>query len=281
MTIEALYPCAGNHAVQGAAFVLEWSPALDDQTLRAVGALAPQLRSSFPAMDEQRQITVQLETPRKKPGRHQPKARTAPAPSIAGVRFLNPSGAEPGAFTRLIQIQRENCVISVNEYSNWATVWPRVKRWLDIVLPVALSGRALTAITLQYQDLFLWKDDPSKLNMREVFRANSPYLPPNCFEQSSAWHSHHGFLDEFVGVYQGSLLDNINLNVNLIEGQKQVAALMTHRATLSRPLWSDNATQAIDWLFPVLHSRTKERFTKVFTDEVIAKVNLNHEREIA
>ncbi|HZZ05900.1 TIGR04255 family protein [Paraburkholderia sp.] len=278
MTIEALHPFAGDHAVQSVAFVLEWATPLDTATLKAVRQLAPRFQSSFPVVQEQQQITVNVEAPKKTSKFHKPKppvAPVAPAAQLGGIQFIHTGSQVPGSFTRMIQVQRGSCLVALNEYSRWDTVWPRVQGWLEIVLPLVLSGRALTTLTLQYQDLFYWRDDPSHLDLREVFQAESPYLPPNCYGQRSAWHSHHGYIEEMGGEWPGHLLNNVNVNVGDLNNQRQIATMLTHKVTFGTPVWSqERAVAALGAVMPMLHRTNKQTLQSVFSDAVRGKIGL-------
>jgi uncharacterized protein (TIGR04255 family) len=287
MTIEALYPFAGDHAVQSVAFVLEWATPLDTTTLKALRQLAPRFQSSFPIVQEQQQITVAVDVARKdapkKYGKQKPKPPAtpmAPAAQLGGIQFMHTGGHVPGTFTRMIQVQRENCLVALNEYSRWDIVWPRVQGWLDIVLPLVLSGRALTSLTLQYQDLFLWRDDPSHLDLREVFQAESPFLPSNCYGLTSAWHSHHGFIEAATGEWPGSLLNNINVNVGDFNGHRQIATMLTHKVTFETPVWTvERARAAINAVMPMLHQQNKSTLQAVFSEAVREKIGLTIPKE--
>lgn len=142
--------------------------------LRAVRTLEPQFRSAFPVVQEQQSLTVQIDT--RKAKYHKPKPQPA---QLGGVQFLNPAQSA-GQFSRMIQVQRENCVVVVNEYSRWDTVWPRVQGWVQTILNLVLSGRPLSSVMLQYNDVFTWREEPSLLNPAEVFLNDSPFLPSNC-----------------------------------------------------------------------------------------------------
>ncbi|NYH13409.1 TIGR04255 family protein [Paraburkholderia bryophila] len=279
MTIEALHPFAGDHAVQSVAFVLEWASPLDTAALKAVRQLAPRFQASFPVVQEQRQITVKVEATA---GGRSPKHKAAatPATELGGIQFIHNSGHAPGTFTRMIQVQRKNCLVALNEYSRWDTVWPRVQGWLEALLPIVLSGRALSAITLQYQDVFYWREDVSRLDLREVFRAGSSYLPPNCLDQKSAWHSHHGFIEDIDGEWPGHLLNNVNVNVGDLNGQRQIGTMLTHKVTFGSPVWTqERATDALSSVMPMLHRINKSTLQDVFSDAVREKIGLTVQQE--
>ncbi|MGT0246641.1 hypothetical protein [Burkholderia pyrrocinia] len=276
MTIDFLYPFAGDHAVQNVAFVLEWATPMDRSALEAVKRLAPQFRSSFPVVQEQQLITVNVEAPKQAITKHhKPRLPPTPATQLGGIQFLHTSGGAPGSFTRMIQVQRESCLVALNEYSRWDAVWPKVCGWLEIVLPVILTGRSLNSFTLQYQDLFFWRDDPANLQLREVFAAESPYIPSNVYDLKSAWHSHHGYIQPYDGEWSGHLLNNVNVNVGDLNGVRQIGTMLTHKVTFGTPIWSlDRAMTALRAVMPELHQENKSILHRLFTDAVRDKIGL-------
>ncbi|MDR8090330.1 TIGR04255 family protein, partial [Burkholderia gladioli] len=281
MTIDSLHPFAGDHSVQNVAFVLEWATPLDKATLEAIKRLAPQFRASFPVVQEQQLITVNVEAP-KQGGitrHHRPKAPPTPATQLGGIQFLHVGGASAGSFTRMIQVQRDSCLVALNEYSRWDVVWPKVHGWLEVVLPVILTGRSLNSFTLQYQDLFLWKDDPNNLQLREIFESESNFLPSNIFELRSAWHSHHGYVEPYVGNWAGHLLNNVNVNVGDLNGVRQIGTMLTHKVTFGAPIWSlERATAALGEVMPALHQVNKSILSGLFAEEVRNKIGLTAPR---
>jgi hypothetical protein len=193
---------------------------------------------------------------------------------MGGVQFLKPRGQAPGNFTRMLQVQRGNCSIVLNEYTRWADVWGNAKKWFDIVFPVVLSGRPLVSFTLQYHDVFSWRDNPQLLDFSEVFKADSPYLPPNCYSLRSAWHSHHGFISEIGDPYPGTEIDNINITINDIGAERQVSAMLVHKLTLATPVWSSDTATTVDSLAQILHERNKKLLREIFSESVQQKIGL-------
>ena len=283
MSLEALHPVAGNHAIQTAAFVAEWGAPLDHQVLRAVRGLAEKLRASFPIVQEQQIATVQIDLRKPHRGPVKGTGKKAPGltggtatPELGGVLFASTATHASGQVGRTLQVNRDNCVVVINDYSRWDDVWPKVKAWYDIVLPTVLHGRPLKAFTLQFHDVFNWRDEPTKLDLREVFASDCPYLPPNCYGLKSQWHSHHGFMEEVTEPAQATILDNINVNVQDVAGaQRQISALLTHRIGYANMLWGAAAIPAIEAAAPFLHTRNKNRLNALLSDAVKQMIGLN------
>ncbi|MGF6776145.1 hypothetical protein [Paraburkholderia sp. GAS334] len=284
MSLDALHPVAGNHAIQTAAFVVEWGTPLDTQVLRAVRGLAEKLRASFPIVQEQQIATVQIDLrkPNRGPTRGPTKGKaggqtgTHQSAELGGVLFAGAATHASGQAGRTLQVNRDNCVVVVNDYTRWDEVWPKVIAWLDVVLPTVLLGRPLKAFTLQFHDVFNWREDPATLDLREVFAPNCPYLPPNCYDLKTLWHSHHGFMEEVTEPAQAVVLDNININVQDIAGpQRQISALLTHRIGYSNMLWGAAAIPAIRAAAPFLHTRNKMRLNLLLSEAVRQMIGLN------
>ncbi|WP_168662342.1 hypothetical protein [Paraburkholderia sp. SG-MS1] len=258
---------------------------MDTQVLRAVRGLAEKLRSSFPIVQEHQIATVQIDL--RKP-HHSPikglKGKPGPgshrqgghASELGAVLFASASALPTGQVGRTLQVNRDNCVVVVNDYTRWDTVWPQVVNWLGVVLPTVLAGRAMTAFTLQFHDVFNWKDDPALLDLREVFAPNCPYLPPNCYDLRTLWHSHHGFMEQVVEPAQGTVLDNVNINVQDVGGsQRQISAMLTHRMGYGNLVWGTGAIPAIEAAAPWLHARNKARLNLLLSDAVKRMIGLN------
>ncbi|NSX15960.1 TIGR04255 family protein [Cupriavidus taiwanensis] len=272
MSIDALFPVAGEHAIQHAAFVIEWPAAfpLSKETLQAVTALHPEIRSVFPVVQEHKAVTINIDT-------NTPNA--APVPTfdeLGGVHFIKPNPAlGPAGVSRTIQINKHNIIVVIADYSRWDTVWGEVSAWLDMLLPFVLDGRPVSAMNLQYNDRFNWRGDPRRLDLSEVIRRDSKYVAPNIFEANNLWHSHHGFIEDRSAPIQHRLTDNINLNLTLENQQLGLQLFTSHRGELANAAWDFmSASEAVRTLMTDFHNRNKEILKNLFTEAVCNKINL-------
>ena len=259
----SLYPFAGAHAVQSVAFGFEWTNEVSDAELAAVNvAYLAQLRPSLPVAAGTQSMVVQIEG----------GIASMNAGAQGGWRYSKPGH---GGMARLLDVQRNRCVGQFNDYTRWNPVFKEAQKWFDTVGP-ELGPRQYTSLGLEYTDVFNWRADPQSLNLVEVFRTDSPYLPNNVFRQKGLWHVHHGFLsDRNEPGVENRLLENIN--VNLIEelGQRSIVITTVHRASFAGVWGWEKLRALIAPMFEDFHARNKQTLSDLLTNEVLDKISLN------
>lgn len=264
MTIEHLYPVADKHAVQNVAFAVEWQGEISPQTLVGVHALASKLKDYFPVVELQQVLTININ------GTQKPQPNTAPGAVV--YQRMDSFGNVASQLT----IARQNITLVINDYSRWDAVLSLALHVLSIILPKVLPDKSISAIGLQYTDLFHWKDEPSNLNLREVFREDCPYIAKNIFELKSLWHSHHGYLVESDTPLKHSRLDNINVTMHDINGERSIQMLISHRAEFAKVIRGNSPAymETIQQIEDYLHEIHKDILRRLFTEQVCLKINL-------
>ncbi|ARU23079.1 MFS transporter [Ralstonia solanacearum] len=270
MSIAALFPVQGNHAIQQAAFVVEWPTPLTDATLQSIVSLHTQLKDVFPILQTPRQVQIAF-------GAHGGvDLPVTTSDALGGVHFVRPDPqAGPAGVVRAMQISRENLVVLINNYTRWDTVWQEVSSWLALVLPFVLDGRPITGATLQYIDKFSWRSDPTSLPLAEIFSHDTCYLPKNAFEAKGLWHAHHGFISHFKEPFEYDCVDNVNINLLPEAASLALQIVTSHKGTLKNPVWDvTEARAAISTLMDGFHARNKEILRDLFTKAVREKIGL-------
>jgi hypothetical protein len=146
------------------------------------------------------------------------------------------------------------------------------------VLNQAAQRQQVSAIGLQYTDVFKWRDDPAKFRNDLVLARSSKYVAPHAFECEDLWHCHHGYFRERTTPVEHKLLENINLNAISENGQRVLAIVAAHKGVMNRPLWgADAALNATRSLVPDFHERNKELLRDLLTPEVQQMIKLNQE----
>jgi len=270
MPIEALFPVAGNHAVQQAAFVIEWPTPLADSVLMNIAAVHQQLEGSFPVIQKPQTVSITFGPEAASAG------PTTNVDGMGGVHFLKPDPhGGPMGIERAIQVSKQNLVVLINKYTRWDSVWPEVSGWLNLLTPFILDGQPITGATLQYSDKLLWRGDPSKLPLNEILREGSKYLPANAFETKGLWHSHHGFIAELDTPIDYQRVDNVNVNLVPEPPSLAIQLVTSHRGTLKNPIWDTNkAGETIASLMQSFHQRNKQIIKDLLTDQVCEKIGL-------
>lgn len=264
MNIENLYPFAGSHAIQNAVIAVEWQGEVSNQTLMGIYSLASKLKGYFPTAEIQKMVMINIQTQSNIPNTEQ----------IGAINFQRPDNF--GGISSQLTISRQNCVLLVNDYSRWDAVLSQALQYFELILPVILPDKSVSAVGLQYTDLFNWKDEPENLNLHEVFRNDCPYLPQNIFDLKTLWHSHHGYIVDSDTPVTHSRLDNLNISILDTAGERSIQIIAAHRANLAKVLRGNTPEylKTIESVENVLHSVNKDVMRKILTDEVQKKINL-------
>lgn len=272
MSLHGLYPFAGNHAIQSAVFAIEWPTELTEIDLRKLRPVVDSLRSDFPNIQEQRLVTLNVT-----PGVAQ--SNEARVEALGGFMLTRPSTLLTGT-SRTMALNRSSCVINLSDYTRWDKALSDVQRYLNVLLPAI--DRPLNVLGLQYLDVFMWRDKPEKLNLSEVFRAESKFLPANVFALPGLWHSHHGYFDDAAEPVLCRQLDNINVSRAENEGGHLIQVLTSHRINFAELLWDKTANkgETIVTLLERMHDRNKEILKDLLSPAVQELVQLNKKQEV-
>lgn len=273
MAIDSLYPYAGDHAVQNAIFVVEWAEPLKVEVLSAANKLANKFKN-LGLSYVQHQHALELKLEQSSGVAAQPTAGSKQV--LNAIVFARPAGV--GEITRSVTLSRQNCMIAIPDYTRWVDVFKDVEAYLKIALEEIATQRPLTVIGLQYNDVFNWKDNPSELNLHEIF-SDKAFIPPSAFEQKGLWHLHHGYLanHELPVPYAG--LENINVDMLDTAGERMIQIVGSHRATLREPMWQShlkNKPRMLE-MFTSLHNANKLMLSKLLTKQVCEKIRLTAE----
>jgi uncharacterized protein (TIGR04255 family) len=257
----SLYPYAGAHAVQSAAFALEWPVELTEAELLAIAGAHEKLKASLPTSTPLQTVTFQVVS-------GQPGSTSTSGP--AGHTF---SRQGPAGTARALEVQRNRAVGQVNDYTRWAPVWKEVKNWFSTIGSI-IGDRQITHVGLQYNDVFHWRGDPDSLDLKKVFSENSTLLPRNVFTLKGLWHSHHGYFVDRLKPVNHQLLENINVNLQDELGQRSIVITTVHKALVADIRGWDQMSTKIDELMEDLHSRNKDILKNLLSDEAAKSITL-------
>jgi len=275
MSVERLYPFAGDHAIQSAVVVAEWAelggskPLSSDILQNLERDAKPQLTKL--GLTHHEQLNV-LEV---KMGAGQ---QTSHASSALGG-FKSASRSTMGSDERRsVVLARENCIIQINDYTRWADAVRDIREYLNVLLPSIGQFAPIRHLTLQFNDVFLWKAPSEELNMTEVFRTGTVWLPKHVFGLTNLWHSHHGYFADKSEPCQFQQLDNVNVSRAVVDGLHSIQALVAHRASLAQPIWVREPLSEDDDILKILgqfHTDNKRILADLFSNEVLRSINLN------
>jgi len=272
MNIDKLFPVAGNHAVQNAAFIIEWIEPLSADVLLAAMKLTTKFKNlDLPYYAPQNSIEVKLDGLSDSVGESVSHGKA----KMSGVIFSR-DPVYPGLMSRQVTLSKQNCIVLVPDYTGWETVFSEVQKYLKVLLSEVGTLRPISNIGLQYTNLFQWKDDPDELDFNKVF-LDDYFIPKHALNQKGLWHVHHGYIEEQKNPVPYSVLENINVDIGGAPGERAIQIIASHRATMNDPIWKSHAANQdkIFEIFDNLHTSNKVMLQKLFTAEVSAKIGLN------
>jgi uncharacterized protein (TIGR04255 family) len=266
MSIENLYPYAGTHAIENTLFVLEWNEPLSADAIASVNKLAGKFRAlGLGEVTPTSLFAVKIEAD----GAHQVNNSSG----LGGVSFsMKPPMA---GLSRNVTVNRTSCVVAIPDYTRWEQVFRDVETYLDIVLEQIAPMRPLSSIALQYVDVFVWRDDPKELKFEDVFM-RGVYLPEKVFEQKGMWHAHQGEMNEFADPPHARL-DNINVDVQDVNGERTIRITGAHKVILKSPLWQANKKnkEVLESILTELHKVNKDTLKGLLAPAVRDKIGLS------
>ena len=279
MSLDNLHPFAGQHAIQSAAFALDFSSELDTGDISRLRAAALLMRGEFPNIADQQRTMVQVAVGHE--GRAGIPTTTTDSGGFVMERRAQSALPPTSPPLRSIVVSRENIVIVINDYTRWDKFKSDAERYLDGLLGSINAQKAVSSIGLQISDVFLWKSDPADLDPNEIFLTNTPYLVGNVFSKDLLlWHSHHGYLRDELNPTGHQQLTNINIARADVAGSQQIQILTSHKATFPRPLYKflDANRGKIFSVLESLHSENKNILGKLLSQELQEKISLNKPR---
>lgn len=267
MSLDSLFPHAGNHSIQNAILAVEWGGELSVGQLETLRTTVSPLLAG--AREEvQQQIRMSLT-----PGMGQTPVQAA---EVGGyVYSLFSPAAE---LQKQIQVNRANCLIIVSDYLRWSDLISEAEALLGAIFLHFVDSVSIAAVGLQYSDRFVWKAKPEDLNLKEVFRADSTFLSSHGLECRSAWHSHHGYFISCGTPISHKRLDNINVNVVDEPDGRAIQILTSHRAVLDSAIPTKNAINTVVDLENELHGVNKSIIKDLLSDQLLAKIKLSEDK---
>lgn len=272
MALNLLTPYKGDHAIQNVTFALEWAGELSGEVFLELRKRPELTGDGKFRVTEQRGIMVNLN---EIPG----GASTNPTFDIAGVQFDKISSF--GSLSKALIINKHHCMFVNNEYTRWDRVWPETRELFAVVLPEIVRFRPITAIGLQYTDIFIWRGNPADFDLSLLFNRNSAFLSENIFKLKSQWHLYQGYFDslQIENDIRYNTLNNINISTLNMDGVLGIQIVTAHRAILEEAKanvssWA-NQDGELDGVMHKLHGSNKEILKSLLTPEVQAMIKLN------
>lgn len=190
---------------------------------------------------------------------------------LSGVTFfqLAPDGNQEWTLTLI----GKNLIVRCGIYTRWTAIFDKVRTYFEHFLPI-LADYKTTRVMVEYVDEFKITSDDN-LN-HKLFSLESKYLPPNIFESTDFWHSHHGFFSESKNELLEKILNNVDVNYFKDDSQvKKIIAKITHNSMLkNHKKVSEIEISNIFKIFTENHNLNKNIVSDLLSTEMCNEIGL-------
>lgn len=207
-----------------------------------------------------------------------PEASFSQSPSVEGIVFERFS--LPSLLVKSLQVNRSHCMVINNEYTRWSKVWSEASGLFSLILPIISKYTTISAIGLQYADMFSWRGDRQDFELSALFSRDSQFLPRHVYGLADLWHIHQGyFYSPAIDIDMAyKVLNNINSNLLDIDGSLVVQIITAHRLVFANKSTDMNGytTQSglLDRVYEALHNENKTILADLLTDDIKNKIKL-------
>lgn len=269
MSLDNLFPSAGDNAIQSAIFAVEWpfgAPSKGELPIEKIrDAVKNALGEEFTHSDDMSEFTMSVG----------PQGVTHAASHHSVITgFVLQKRSNDGGVKRSITVFPDKVLIQINDYTRWNGVVADIRRYFSVLTEHFWKNKPIAAIGLQFSDVFSWKSNPEELDLSEVFRGECRMLPPNILELKSLWHSHHGYITAKNKPMPGEQLDNVNISRIIQDGVHAIQMVCAHRFSFVDSFFVNDLKKIEEILsvYDALHLDNKSVFGNVFSDGVLSKL---------
>lgn len=219
---QQFVPLHDAHAIEQVLMVLQMAQPLDAETFKSVRKTAEQFSGAegeLPGKSEIQRLVMAF-------GQDPSIAGQMPQAETHGLMLSRT--APNGVIETELRIEPASITFRTTTYSRWQSIWEQANRYFQALTGIYAEKNAISAISLNYIDKFVWSGDPTKCSPKQILKAQSPYIAPHVYSQTDLWHSHTG---AFLRVdAQTKRLLNVNidfLHEEPIAGSRKVIGIST------------------------------------------------------
>lgn len=197
-------------------------------------------------------------------------------------RFIaRPDGNAAWAVQALANLVQVQCF----EYTNFADVWAKARRYLLRALSCVDSDTPLVEIAFQVVDKFQYPvgGDWADYDIAELFNPASIYLTPKSLGSGALWHVYQGWFEPHNGA---RILHQLNLSNSVVLPGQQLNAIIDHRGAVRalkdsemlsfKPMIDIKAdgTVQLDEVFSTLHKRNRQAIEDLLQPEKLRLIGI-------
>jgi len=266
-TMPNVIPLNDKNAIQSAAFAIEFSEQVSPEVVQKFIAFHKQdadMRRSYPRVQPIEMMSFQVGVG----GAASPTSLK----TLGGVTFdfLESDGTQKIA----LNLRPDALIFNCAKYENWESVSEEAIKALQSVSHLC-EGMKVSAIGLEYLDIFKVNDVGEKGWLKELFQEGTKFVPSHILDSVGFWHNHQGFFTKALhGKYD--LLNNIMIdcvpgdetNIVQIRSQHKVTSLIN--ADL-QSLFSDKEIQTI---FAFEHEATRTILEELLSENMLLAIGM-------
>lgn len=171
------------------------------------------------------------------------------------------------------------------DYTNFAEVWTRAKRYLLCALPALEGTMPVMEVGFQVIDKFTYPEgaDWNDYELAELYQPASELLTPKASKSGALWHVFQGW---FAPASQGRVLHQLNISNTILQHNQQLCAVIDHRGALRTPEdhsafllgpfieVSADGSVGLDEIFEKLHDHNRDTIEALLTAEKLQQIGI-------
>lgn len=197
-------------------------------------------------------------------------------------RFIaRPDGNPAWAVQALANLVQVQCF----EYTSFAEVWARARRYLLRALACVDSDMPMAEIAFQVVDKFSYPvgGDWAEYDVTELFNPDSIHLTRKARESGALWHVYQGWFEPHNGA---RILHQLNLSNSVVLPEQQLNAIIDHRGAVRALKDSEmlafepmievkaDGTVQLDEVFDTLHQRNRTAIEDLLQPEKLKVIGI-------
>lgn len=180
---QQFLPLHDAHAIEQVLIVLQMAHPIDSESFGKVREVAKQFSGELPGKNDIQRFVMAL-------GQEPSIGGQLPTSEFHG--FVMSRTAPNGVVESELRLETTSITFRTTTYTRWQSVWDQASRYFAAVAAIYAEKNAISAVSLNYIDKFLWSGDPAKCLPNQLLRPQSPYICPHVYGLKDLWHSHTG-----------------------------------------------------------------------------------------
>jgi len=212
-------------------------------------------------------------------GDGEPPANLPFTPPVAGVAF--DAMKKDGTLDWRLKADDNAIFVNCLSYSRWKEVWAKAQQFLRTANEIVVNDdNPVTAVLLQYIDVFRWTADKEKYDLRLMLDEESQHIPKSIYGCGPFWHLHQGWYRDDKLPAPGRMLERVHLDALLDDKGVPTVKLDTYlQLELAKPQSGATVFGTADALgdkvYSDLHEVNKALLRSVLTKELAKRIGLD------